>query len=265
MADLDELDSVTPDTSEEEETNTMPGPAAGEDEGSGEGVQTPDPEHQPEEDGNGEDNTPDGSDEEEEVGYTGTQFSVIYNRFLGKITDDMYMELTPEDTIKDLQNLLIDAIDGFEFPRCNLVDYDIKTRVINEADARPGDFILAVLWAELPEDGEMTAPDVLVERSSFASTLTSEEINILALLMKQGWVQRQVASIEVTRMKYTGADFKMTSQANHLAKLLSLLEEARREAFHMQRLYKRRKRNEDGTIASNWSSLREKSALDGRY
>jgi hypothetical protein len=41
--------------------------------------------------------------------------------------------------------------------------------------------------------------------------LTSEEINILALLMKCAWVQRQVSSIENTRMKYSGADFKMTS------------------------------------------------------
>lgn len=47
----------------------------------------------------------------------GTLFSAVYNRFLGKITDDLYLELTPEDTIKDLQNLLIDAIPGFEFPR----------------------------------------------------------------------------------------------------------------------------------------------------
>ena len=197
----------------------------------------------------------------ENTGYTGTTFSAIYNRFLEKITDDMYMELTPEDTIRDLQALLVDAIPAFEFPRVNLQDYDIKTQVINEADAKPGDFILAVLWSELPEDGEQVAPDVLVERSSFAATLTSEEINILALLMKQGWVQRQVASIEVTRMKYTGSDFKMTSQANHLAKLLNLLAEAQREAFHMQRLYKRRKLNDDGTYSSNWSSLREKSAL----
>ena len=51
--------------------------------------------------------------------------------------------------------------------------------------------------------------------------------------MKQGWVQRQVTSIENTRMKYSGADFKMTSQANHLSKLLSLLEESRRDSFHM--------------------------------
>ena len=192
---------------------------------------------------------------------TGTRFSVIYNRFLEKITDDMYMELTLEDTIRDLQNLLIDAIPGFEFPRVCLDDYYIHTEVINEADALPGDFILAVLWGELPEDGEMKAPNVLVERSSFAATLSSEEINILALLMKQGWVQRQVTSIENTRMKYSGSDFKMTSQANHLQKLLSLLEESRRDSFHMQRLYKRRKKDKNGIYQSNWSVLRETSAL----
>lgn len=198
----------------------------------------------------------------EEVTATGTTFSTIYNRFLGKITDDMYMELTPEDTIKDLQNLLVDAIPGFEFPRVCLTDYEIKTEVINEADAKPGDFILAVLWGELPEDDEQESPKVLVERSAFAATLTSEEINILALLMKQAWVQRQVSSIENTRMKYSGPDFKMTSQANHLQKLLSLLSEAQRESLHMQRLYKRRKLSKkDGRYKSNWTVLRQHSTL----
>ena len=51
--------------------------------------------------------------------------------------------------------------------------------------------------------------------------------------MKQGWVQRQVTSIEHTRMKYSGPDFKMTSQANHLSKLLNLLTESRRESTHL--------------------------------
>ena len=198
----------------------------------------------------------------EEVTVTGTTFSTIYNRFLGKITDDMYMELTPEDTIKDLQNLLVDAIPGFEFPRVCLTDYEIKTEIINEADAKPGDFILAVLWGELPEDDEQESPKVLVERSAFAATLTSEEVNILALLMKQAWIERQVASIENTRMKYSGLDFKMTSQANHLQKLLSLLSEAQRESLHMQRLYKRRKLSKkDGRYRSNWTVLRQHSTM----
>lgn len=190
----------------------------------------------------------------------GTPFSAIYNCFLGKITDDMYMELTPEDTIKDLQRLLIQAIPGFEFPRKNLDSYEIKVVQMKEDEILPDDFIIGVIWNDL-SDNTVDVPDVIVEKSAFAEELTSEEINILALLMKQGWVQRQVTSIENTRMKYSGSDFKMTSQANHLQKLLSLLEESRRDSFHMQRLYKRRKKDKDGHYESNWSVLREKSAL----
>ena len=192
----------------------------------------------------------------------GTQFSTIYNRFLEKITDDMYMELTPEDTLKDLQRLLINAIPGFEFPRQNLQDYTIKVIQMKEDQVKEGDFIIGVVWNDLAEDFDSEVPDVIVEKSSFAVTLTAEEINILALLMKQGWVQRQVTSIENTRMKYSGADFKMTSQANHLQKLLALLEESRRDSFHMQRLYKRRRIVSDGRYRSNWDVLRQNSALE---
>lgn len=155
-----------------------------------------------------------------------TSFEEIYNRFLGKITDDMYLEWTPEDTYKDMKNILLDAIPGFEFPRFPLYDYDPK-------------------------------------EESFGCHLTSEEVNILALLMYNTWLQRQVASIENTRMKYSGSDFKMTSQANHLAKLMELKKEAERQAHHMQRLYKRRKLiDEKGSIKSNWSTLMERSVFD---
>lgn len=192
----------------------------------------------------------------------GTQFAAIYNRFLGKITDDMYMELTPQDTIRDLQNLLIDAIPGFEFPRKNLMDYEIKTEIVRGDLVTKDDFVIGLLWDDLSRnDPDPAVPDCVVERSHFKVDLTSEEINILALLMKQGWVQRQVSSIENTRMKYSGSDFKMTSQANHLQKLLALLSEAQRESFHMQRLYKRRKLDDNGVYQSNWSCLRDKSAL----
>ena len=153
-----------------------------------------------------------------------TSFDEIYDRFLGKITDDMYMEWTKEDTEKDMKNILIDAIPGFEFPRFPLYDFN---------------------------------------ENSYNVQLTSEEINILALLMYNTWLQRQIASIENTRMKYSGADFKMTSQANHLDKLMKLKQEAERQDRHMQRLYKRRKITDNkGSIESNWSSLMEKSALD---
>ena len=115
----------------------------------------------------------------------GTSFVDIYNRFLGKITDDMYMELTPEDTIKDLRTLLIDAIPGFEFPRKNIGDFTIETLVIDEDLVEDGDFIIGVVWDEL-EDREYPKAQALIERSHFNVDLTSEEINILAILMMNG-------------------------------------------------------------------------------
>ena len=172
----------------------------------------------------------------------------------------MYMELTPEDTIKDLQRLLIDSIPGFEFPRKDLYNYTLQIDIIPEDQIEEDDFVLGILWSEIPD--ENTTPDVMVEKSVFNCELTSEEINILAILMKHAWLQRQVASIENTRMKFSGSDFKFTSQANHLAKLMSLLNEINRETLHMYRLYKRRKIDKDGLYTSNWSVLRNKSALD---
>lgn len=185
-----------------------------------------------------------------------TQFTEIYNRFLGKITDDMYVELTPEDTIKDLRNLLIDAIPGFEFPRKTLSDYIIDQEIKPEDEVLEGEFIIGLLWDDTIEDDDTgKAPLVLVEKSSFTADLNSEEINILAILMMCAWVQRQVTSIENTRMKYSGSDFKMTSQANHLSKLIALLKECQYQSHHMQRLYKRRRISRlDDNYRSNWEN-----------
>lgn len=58
----------------------------------------------------------------------------------------MYLELTPEDTIRDLQNLLIDAIPGFEFPRVNLEDYEISVVEIYENELEVDDFVIGVVW-----------------------------------------------------------------------------------------------------------------------
>lgn len=132
-----------------------------------------------------------------------TPFSAVYNCFLGKITDDLYIELTPQDTLRDLQNLLKNAIPGFEFPRKVINKFKINVIEKSVEDLGPMDFVVG--YADLENK------HALVECSYFESELDYEEINILALLMLEGWVQRQVTSIEVTRMKYSGADFKMTS------------------------------------------------------
>lgn len=154
-----------------------------------------------------------------------TSFQTIYDRFFGMITDDMYLNGDPnnelwneQDTIKDCRNMLQEAIPGFEFPRFSLTEFD-----------------------GVDYDNS----------NSFAADLTDEEINILARLMLLKWLGRQINSVENTRMKYTGSDFKMTSQANHLSKLLNLQTENERLDRHYQRLYKRR-RTESSKIRSNW-------------
>jgi hypothetical protein len=154
-----------------------------------------------------------------------TLFSEIYDCFFGKITEDMYLELTHQDTFRDCQSILLNAIPFFEFPRFALYEYTV---------------------AEV-NDG--------VDNSYYNMKLSQEEINILALLMKQEWLNRQINSIELIRQKYYGSDFKMTSQANHLAKLNELADRNLKESMHMQRLYKRRKTEDNGRISSNWSCL----------
>lgn len=140
----------------------------------------------------------------------GTLFTAVYDRFLGKITDDMYLELTPQDTIKDLRRLLIDSLPGFEFPRKDLYDYKLDRKIIDEDKVEPDDFVIGLIWDEMGEREDLP-PQVMIERSAFGAELTPEEMEILAILMMTRWLQRQITSIENTRMKYSGSDFKFTS------------------------------------------------------
>ena len=152
----------------------------------------------------------------------GTYFKPIYDSFLSKITDDMYMELTKEETEGMLQELLLSAIPHFEFPRVGM---------------------------------EFTQDDL--GEYYFISDFTFEEVNILATYMIVEWIGQQLASVENTRMKYSGSDFKFTSQANHMQKLLQIKKDYDREGFHLQRLYKRRKLNKNGVYRSTMSSIME--------
>lgn len=162
-----------------------------------------------------------------------TPFSMVYNNFLSKITDDMYMELTKADTYKLLQELLLSAIHKFEFPRVNLNDYELDMNLYNSVD------------------GEEAAGGI------FNVGLSTEEINILATYMIVEWLGQQLASVENVRMKYSGSDFKFTSQANHMQKLLAIKQDYEREGFHLQRLYKRRKIDENGVMRSTFGSIME--------
>lgn len=175
----------------------------------------------------------------------GTPFSFIYKVFLSKITDDMYMELTQEDTLALLQELLFSAIHKFEFPRQSL-NYVKITQIEEETEETQEQE-----QTENEEDNDELKDDTMV----FVNTLTNEQINILATYMIVEWLGQQLASVENVRMKYSGSDFKFTSQANHMQKLLQMKKDYEREGFHLQRLYKRRKQNEEGIYESTMGNL----------
>ena len=103
----------------------------------------------------------DSEDETQEEEVKTTPFTTIYDRFLSKITDDMYVELTPEDTIRDLQSLLLEAIPGFEFPRCLITDYTISTEIKKRSEITDNDFVIGVIWHELDDllDNENLSTD----------------------------------------------------------------------------------------------------------
>ena len=159
-----------------------------------------------------------------------TPFSVIYDSFYRKITDDMYMELTEADTAAMAQDLLLTAVHKFEFPRKPL-DYMLDYHVTED------------------EDGHEYST------GAFRAPLDPEEINILATYMVVEWIGQQLATIENTRMKYSGSDFKFTSQANHMQKLLQMKKDYEREGFHLQRLYKRRFRDINGVFRTNMMKI----------
>ena len=58
-----------------------------------------------------------------------TTFQEMYEFFLAAITDDMFMELTKEDTEQLLEEILIAAVPHFEFPRwANPFDLDYNNK-----------------------------------------------------------------------------------------------------------------------------------------
>ena len=170
-----------------------------------------------------------------------TPFSTIYDRFFARVTSDMYISWTEMDTYNALQDLLINGLPLFEFPRFNLFDYeegyvdDLGIYNGAESDYKP---VHAHGWVG----------------GAFNTVLTDEEINIISLAMVVEWLGQQLHTTELTKEKMTGVDFKMSSQANHMAKLNSLVKEKRTECFHLQRLYKRRKL-QDGKIKSTLGKI----------
>ncbi len=156
------------------------------------------------------------------MGLNTTPFSLVYKSFLSKITDDMYLEITKLETEALMEEFLVSAIYSFEFPRVSLTNYTLAS-----------------------EESE----------GCFNVVLSGEEINIIATYMVVEWYGQQLSNVALTRMQYTGSDFKLTSQANHLDKLKSAKKTYEDKGFKLQRLYKRRKADSKGLMQSTMSEL----------
>ena len=171
-----------------------------------------------------------------------TSFSTIYDNFLTRVTSDMYMEWTELDTYSHLQDLLTVSIPRFEFPRFNIFDYE------------EGYYDSLGTYKGV-ESNNIEVPAAGWVGGTFHNNLTLEEINIIALDMVIEWLGQQLSTTDNTVMKYSGSDFKFTSQANHMAKIKNLLEKYEQESNHLQKLYKRRIVDKDGSIKTTIPTL----------
>ncbi len=150
-----------------------------------------------------------------------TTFQEVYDLFLSGITDDMFMEMTKEDTEEMLEEILIAAVPRFEFPR----------------------------WAD--------PFDIDLKNKCFTTALTTEEKLIIRNYMISEWIGFQLANVELVRQKYSGSDFSFTSQASHMKQLINLKKEYEYQAFHGQRVYCRRAKDKSGVMRSTFTQIME--------
>ena len=99
-----------------------------------------------------------------------TPFSIIYDSFLSKITDDMYMELTELDTFRMLEELLKSAMHKFEFPRFDITNFEES-------------YIEDIGTYEGVESNNEEVPAIIYGGGRYNVALTLEEINILSTYM----------------------------------------------------------------------------------
>lgn len=122
-----------------------------------------------------------------------TPWWTVFGAFLARIEEDDWMREKDQEIVQqDLLQILGMAAFDFRFPRVSLdLDY------LNE---------------------------------TFVSELSNAEIQVLATFMKVHWLRRQINTWRVIKQQYSTKDFELSSQANHLDKLIKSLESAEKEA-----------------------------------
>lgn len=107
-------------------------------------------------------------------------YTVVYDAFLSKITDDEWAEWEESELHRDLRTLLEAAISRFKFPSTSL---------------------------ERNDEG-------------FVNELRHQEIQILATFMKVEWLNRVVLSYENVRALYDERDFSQANLLHRFTVLM---------------------------------------------
>lgn len=129
-----------------------------------------------------------------------TPYQKVYDSFLAKVKEDEWTDLSEIDYyIEDWCTLLHSALAFFKFPR-------FDTTLDDENNCFPN------------------------------ADLTSEEIEILANLMKQEWLDRIINSWDQVKVMYDERDF---SPANMVAQLIKLSDATYKKTRILQKNYSR--------------------------
>ncbi len=127
----------------------------------------------------------------------------IYDAFLAKVNEDdwskCYSKEDLEWYIKDWRSILNSAIPYFKFPRCGLEIDEEKQIFIDE-------------------------------------NMSQDEVQVLAVYMKQEWLKRTIDSWENIKTQYEESDF---SQANLLKNFISLRQQVITESKFVESVYYR--------------------------
>lgn len=140
-----------------------------------------------------------------------TPYEAVYERFLPKLTDYSFANLTQEEMEASIQEYLKSAIVKFTFCRKDLYDRDDLLKQFNE-------------------------------------DLTGQEIEIIANLMIIDYLMPKLISADLLQQTLNSKDFKLYSQANHIKEIRNLRDMLKNETDRMMMNYNYYKRSLDGLL-----------------
>ncbi len=132
-----------------------------------------------------------------------TPYKTVFKAFLRRINDPFFGEARQYLAEIDLIALLNQAILDFEFPKVDLTDKNDRAKKFN------------------------------IELNFYV-------IEILASLMANNWMKRQLFDVELLRQTMSPLEFQRYSQANHISTLVSLLEKNMIYIDSLKKRYSRR-------------------------